>query len=187
LLTALQDKDVIGLQFVASRVNHPRAAMRATKNEGTPVRILLLCALLLAPSIDACLAKADCIEAAARRYDLSPEVLRAMAHVESGDRADAWNRNHNGSLDIGRFQINSSWWPTLERLNVSREALWDPCASALVAAWILAQEVERFGWSWRAIGAYHTGARTTARTEARRARYAARVARELGGSSPSAK
>ena len=140
-----------------------------------PLLLFLACALVGAPAV-----RADCLDAAAEHYAISPVVLRAIAHAESGNDSGAWRRNRDGSLDVGRFQINSSWWPTLGRFGLAPEVLWDPCASAFVAAWILAQEVARFGWSWRAIGAYHTGAQTTPSTEKRRAHYAAHVARHLG-------
>src|SRR3990172_12166224 len=47
-------------------------------------------------------------EAAAFRYKVPSNVLRALARTESNFRADAINRNSNGTEDVGLMQINST-------------------------------------------------------------------------------
>jgi soluble lytic murein transglycosylase-like protein len=58
---------------------------------------------------------AFCFEEAGFIYNVSPRLLWAIARVESGFRADAFNRNADGSYDYGLMQINSSWHGSWER------------------------------------------------------------------------
>ncbi|MFX7866290.1 lytic transglycosylase domain-containing protein, partial [Acinetobacter baumannii] len=85
----------------------------------------------------ASLARADCLDDAANYYRLDPTLVRAIAWHESGMRPLAVNRNSNGSVDVGLMQINSSWFPTLARVGIAPEHLWNPCVNAYVGAWIL--------------------------------------------------
>lgn len=118
-------------------------------------------------------ARATCYEQAAAQYSLPVEVLHAIARVESGGNPSAYNRNRNGSEDIGLMQINSIWLPTLAKFGVTRDLLWEPCTNIKVGAWILATHVARHGWSWTAIGSYNAG------DPRKRAIYAQRVWKQL--------
>jgi soluble lytic murein transglycosylase-like protein len=100
-------------------------------------------------------AQADCLDDAALNYRLDPQLVRAIAMHESGMRPLAWNRNRDGSIDIGLMQINSSWLPTLGRAGVDAQSLWNPCVNAWVGSWILSNNVARFGPTWKAVGAYN--------------------------------
>lgn len=103
-----------------------------------------------------------------------PSLARAIADVESGFRP--WAINIQGeshyladkesalalvkkaslqkkSYDIGLMQINSYW---LKRLDLDPEDVLDPQINVLIGCWILAEEVKRYGLTWKAIGAYHT-------------------------------
>ncbi|WP_277183931.1 lytic transglycosylase domain-containing protein [Caballeronia sp. BR00000012568055] len=99
--------------------------------------------------------QADCLDDAARYHRVSVQVVRAIAQQESGMRANATNRNRDGSEDIGLMQINSSWLPRLARFGISREHLFDACVNAYVGTWILASNIRQFGPTWRAVGAYN--------------------------------
>jgi soluble lytic murein transglycosylase-like protein len=110
-----------------------------------------------------------CWEEAGERFGISPHLLHAIAKTESSLRPEAINRNRNGSYDIGIMQINSWWLPKLKRHNITEAELWDPCVNINVGAWILAQNIQRFGNSWNAVGAYNTS-----KTELRK-EYIARV------------
>lgn len=113
---------------------------------------------------------ADCLAAAAGHFGLPPALLHAIAEVESGGNPRAVNRaNRDGSRDIGLMQINSRWLPRLARWRIDEQALFDPCVSAHVGAWILADNIARLGPVWRAVGAYN------ARTPALQLRYVRRV------------
>jgi soluble lytic murein transglycosylase-like protein len=114
-----------------------------------------------------------CWEDAAARYGVNPSVLYAIAKTESGLNPLATNRNKNGSYDIGLMQINSSWLPVLRKYGVLEQQLFDPCTSIHVGAWILAQNMQKLGNSWEAVGAYN------ARTPELRAKYAQKVERNI--------
>ncbi len=135
----------------------------------TPFASLALAALLPAPA----LAAATCWDAAAERYGVNAYLLYAIAKTESSLNPRAINRNKNGSYDIGLMQINSSWFPTLRKYGVDEQQLLDPCVSIHVGAWILAQNMQRMGNSWEAVGAYN------ARNPELRLRYARKVYRNI--------
>lgn len=111
----------------------------------------------------------SCITSAAIYRNQDPKLLMAIAVQESGLNPNAVNRrNKNGSVDHGLFQINSAWLPTLARHGITERQLYDPCIAAYVAAWILAQEIDRHGPTWRAIGAYNSPTETNQKIYARR-------------------
>ncbi len=117
-----------------------------------------------------------CFVDAAVRYQVNPLLLRAIARQESSFRADAVNENTNGTRDIGVMQINT-WWldGPLGKAGLTEEHLFQPCLNIHVGAWILANEIQRHGLSWKAIGSYHSP------TEWRQADYARRIHRHLVG------
>lgn len=103
-------------------------------------------------------ARADCFAHHAARFGLEPELLRAIALVESGGRAHALNGSHvgrTGTRDLGLMQINSAWLPTLRLHGIQERDLLEPCTSIEVGAWVLADLVARHGNSWDAVGAYN--------------------------------
>ena len=128
---------------------------------------LVALALLAASPAEACW------DAAATRYGVSRELLYAIARTESGMNPFAIGRNVNGSHDIGLMQINSTWLPALAPHGIGEHELLEPCTNIQVGAWILAGNVQRLGYTWEAVGAYHTADPALARA------YAARIYREL--------
>jgi Transglycosylase SLT domain len=118
-------------------------------------------------------ARADCIYEAAQHHGVNPHVLRAIGWHESRLRPNALGRNHNGSVDIGAFQINSIHLGKLSKYGVTAGSLKNGCVSAYVAAWHYKKQVYEFGNTWRAVGAYHS------RTPARSAWYANAIAKVL--------
>jgi soluble lytic murein transglycosylase-like protein len=99
---------------------------------------------------------ADCIEKAAATFGTNPDVLRAIAIVESKVRPQAVNVNPNGSVDRGMFQINSIHLPELAQAGIGPEDLHDVCLSSNVAALLLKRKMKVFGDTWAAVGAYHS-------------------------------
>jgi len=131
--------------------------------------VLLGCTLFLGCTV----AASHCFEHAAQRYGVPTVLLQAIALQESGGRATAINVNRNGSRDIGLMQINSGWLNTLARHGISERDLFDPCVSALVGAWILANNFTRLGYTTQGLGAYN------AVSPDKRERYAAQVLRRV--------
>lgn len=105
-----------------------------------------------------------CFNVAGVHYNVPPNLLRAIATVESKMRPDAINYNRNGSYDVGVMQINSTWLPMLSRAGIQRGELLDPCKNIQIGAWILSQNVKRYGLTPEAIGRYNSssvGAKNT--------------------------
>jgi hypothetical protein len=128
--------------------------------------------LTLAPIllVIAGMARADCIDDAAAHHQVNALVLRAIGWHESHLDPAAVGHNANGTVDIGAFQINSVHLPDLARYGVTSRLLTDGCVSAYVAAWHYRRQMDRFGNTWSAIGAYHS------HTPSRAAWYANRIA-----------
>ncbi len=59
----------------------------------------------------------------------------------------------NKSVDVGLMQINSYW---IKKLGLSCRTVLEPHNNVLLAAWILDQEMRRYGRTWKAVGAYHS-------------------------------
>ena len=114
-----------------------------------------------------------CFLAAAERHTVNPDILRAIASVESSNRPHAVNRNPNGSYDYGLMQINSIHLPELAKYGIGRHDLMEPCVSIHVAAFLLSRHMRRFGNTWDAIGAYQSV------TEGIRQAYAQKVYEHL--------
>jgi soluble lytic murein transglycosylase-like protein len=122
-----------------------------------------------------------CFNEAAERYQVSSTLLHAIARTESGLDPRAVGHNTNGSRDIGLMQINSSWLTTLTRYGIGEQDLYEPCTNIHVGAWILAQNIARYGYTWEAVGAYN------AASPHLRARYIEKVRRSLASLVPSTK
>ncbi len=118
----------------------------------------------------------ECYQKAAQRYRVNPYLLKAIAQVESSERANATNVNQHPTKtteDIGLMQINSIWLPQLKPYGINREKLFNPCLNAHIGAWILAQQIQKYGNTWYAIGAYHS------RTPELNSKYSKKVQQKL--------
>jgi len=84
------------------------------------------------------------------------DLLKAIATVESGCDPNAFNKNKDGSHDIGLMQINSVHLARLKKYDgIEERQLYEPCTNLLVGSRILWEQVMRYGWTWQAVGAYH--------------------------------
>lgn len=131
-------------------------------------------------------ANAFCFQEAGERFGVPPQLLMAIAKVESNYNPRAYNINRDGSMDHGLMQINGRWLKALQPRGVTLEWLYDPCVSCMVAAWILQGNLERLGipgWddpsAWKAVGAYNA---TSTRKKSRYIRSVYRSLREIAGS-----
>jgi len=98
----------------------------------------------------------QCFIQAGNLYGVHPNVLWAIAKVESNFNPKALNKNKNGTYDIGLMQINSSWIPELKKSGMfDHRWLWNPCYNIYVGAWILNKCIQKYGNTWQAIGCYN--------------------------------
>ena len=114
---------------------------------------------------------AFCFEEAGAEYGINPQILRAIAKVESNFNPVAVNKNTNGTYDFGLMQINTIWAPTIGKERWSQ--LGDPCTNAKTGAWILSMCMNKYGYTWKAIGCYHS------QTPDKRDRYSRKVFDQL--------
>lgn len=109
----------------------------------------------------------------ADEFSLHPEILNAIADHESGYNPWALNiegrsvypasreealsiieKNRDKSYDVGLMQVNSYW---IRKFELSPAEALEPEENLRLGAWILRSCLDRYGYNWRAIGAYHTG------------------------------
>ncbi|MBM4271688.1 MAG: lytic transglycosylase domain-containing protein [Deltaproteobacteria bacterium] len=114
---------------------------------------------------------AFCFEEAGTVHGISQGLLRSIARIESGMNAGAINSNANGTRDYGVMQINSAWIAVLE-LNADK-LLSDPCYNVMTGARILKMCIERYGYSWEAVGCFNANSRN------KRVSYSWKIFREL--------
>lgn len=137
-------------------------------------KIAMIFAGMLPLSVGTCHAQdAACFNQASQRYSIPVQILKSISRTESGGNPFALHRNANGSFDIGHMQINSSWLPTLAKSGITQRHLLNPCTNTLVGAWILAGNIRRIGYDWKAIGAYN------ARSPDKAAAYSRKIAANL--------
>jgi soluble lytic murein transglycosylase-like protein len=132
-------------------------------------RTLLTVGAVLGTLLAAGPAHADCFDEAARYQKVNPLILRAIAWQESHNRPEALHKNANGSTDYGLMQINSIHLPTLAQYGISTNTLMEPCKNVYIAAWHLRQQMNKYGNTWQAVGAYHS------ETPALRDKYAQQI------------
>lgn len=114
-------------------------------------------------------ALANCWDEAGTKYSIDPWLLYSIAQAESSLNSNAINYNKNNSVDHGVMQVNSIWLPKLAQYGINRSSLFDACTSIHVGAWILAQQISKYGYNWVAVGSYHS------QTPKFRDKYAMRV------------
>ena len=120
----------------------------------------------------------DCFATAAARYQVSEDLLLAIAKIESNFEPRAVHYDSDGTHDVGVMQINSSHFARLSDQGITEDTLLNrPCTNVAVGASILAGFIQQFGATWRAVGAY--GAGSSPHKEGARHDYAARVAAAL--------
>lgn len=100
--------------------------------------------------------KTPCVSAAAQYHGVNAWVLKAILKVESDYKADAVNRNANGTIDVGMAQINSIHFGKLAKYGIAPSHLLDGCYATYVAAWHLANQIRVHGNTWFGVASYHS-------------------------------
>ncbi|MDN3683163.1 lytic transglycosylase domain-containing protein [Vibrio tapetis subsp. quintayensis] len=121
---------------------------------------------------------AFCFNEAGNHYNVSPDLLRAIATVESNLNPKAINENKNNvgevvSRDYGLMQINSIWFDKLSYFNVNDQNVYEPCFNVSLGAWVLSANFASHGYNWNSVGAYNAG--FSKRTETARKIYIQKV------------
>lgn len=135
------------------------------------MRLVVLTFLFVALALPAFAGGDYCFEEAASRYNVPPALLWAVAKVESGFNPTAINWNRNGSLDYGVMQINSVWLKNIG--NERWKALGDPCFNIHMGAYVMADCLRRYGYTYEGIGCYN------AVSYDKRIRYASKVVKAM--------
>lgn len=99
------------------------------------------------------ISNAFCYEDAGDAYGINPSLLQAIVKTESNFNPQAINRNLDGSVDIGLMQINSYWF---QRYGLDANMLLnDPCYNIMAGARILKTCIDKYGYTWEAVGCYN--------------------------------
>jgi len=133
----------------------------------------------------------SCISDAAYKYNIAPEIIKAIIKRESNGNPLAINisgkshypesrdkalkiirENKSESFDVGIMQINK-WW--FDRFGYDYSYGFDACFNIQLGSWILAYEISRHGYNWEAIGHYHS------HTEEHRRKYIKEITGLLAG------
>ncbi|MHA0902034.1 lytic transglycosylase domain-containing protein [Enterobacter ludwigii] len=120
--------------------------------------IIIRTFLLLIILFPAITSASSCLSNAATRWNVPEIILEAIISQESSWQANARNSNKNGSNDYGLMQINSVNVDTLMKVGIinHEQMLMQPCPNIHAGAWLLSQKFKKYGYSWRAVGAYHS-------------------------------
>lgn len=113
----------------------------------------------------------DCAPEIADFYQVPIEIIASVRHAESGINGQDVGRvgpNENGTYDLGAMQINT-WWLTeadpdyrVTNWGIDEaELLENECTNIAVGAWVLAQNLSRYGNTRAALSAYNTGSPTS--------------------------
>ena len=115
-----------------------------------------------------------CFQQAADRHNIPAELLIAVAEAESGLSPLAMNRagaailphsrseaesilrriaGDRATFDVGIMQVNR-WW--FEKYGVPYEKGLDVCFNVDFGARILAMSIKDHGFTWEAVGSYHS-------------------------------
>ena len=118
----------------------------------------------------------DCFEMAGKDYRIEPDLLRAISYRESSWRDNALNVVSQSEYAVGKMQIHSQNFSHLAQFGITPRLLYtDSCLNIYTGAYYLAIAFKRWGYSWRAVGAYNAGFRETEVQEKKRQQYAKEI------------
>lgn len=105
---------------------------------------------------------AACLLFAAHTYQVPPQALIAIMHVEDGHIGQTVGPKKDGSYNLGPMQINTRWVPRLasiwgtDNVTAMLRVRDNGCVNVHVGAWILRQRINETGNLYRGIAAYHS-------------------------------
>ncbi|CAI2160989.1 lytic transglycosylase [Serratia quinivorans] len=118
----------------------------------------------------------DCFERAGRDYRIEPTLLRAVAFRESSFRPKAMNIVSSEKYAIGMMQIHSQNLSHLSQFGITPGNLYhDSCLNIYTGAYYLAIAFKRWGYNWRAVGAYNAGFKDSPEQEQKRQKYSSEI------------
>jgi len=93
----------------------------------------------------------------AKKYNIPYLVLKTVAMTENiFFNHDIIKYNKNGTIDIGLMQINTIQIEELSELKLTKDKLMDIEVNIDTAAYIISKLIISRGYSWKAIGVYHS-------------------------------
>jgi soluble lytic murein transglycosylase-like protein len=119
-------------------------------------------------------ARIECVTAAAARYAVPVDLIRAVMRQENGCGKRS-KPNKNGTVDLGCMQINSSHLPWLSGYGITDVMVqFNDCLNIQLGAYFLRQSLDTGPDFWRGVGGYNSGTYTP-KKEAVNERYRMQV------------
>lgn len=94
-----------------------------------------------------------CVDYYSKKSGIAKWIYYTIMSVESGFNPRAINYNKNGTVDVGIMQINSA---TARYYGYEPYRLFDVCTNIKVATLKLSDCISRYGYTYEAIGCYHS-------------------------------
>ena len=110
-------------------------------------------------------ASSACFNEAGTMFRIEPNLIKAIALVESNLKKDSIGKNRDKknnikSFDYGLMQINQMHIPMLKKRGIikdERDLLDNPCLNIKIGTEILYKHFSRCGITWQCLGTYNAG------------------------------
>ncbi|EFB3861184.1 lytic transglycosylase domain-containing protein [Escherichia coli] len=110
-------------------------------------------------------ASSACFNEAGTMFRIEPNLIKAIALVESNLKKDSIGKNRDKknnikSFDYGLMQINQMHIPMLKKRGIikdERDLLDNPCLNIKIGTEILYKHYSRCGMTWQCLGTYNAG------------------------------
>ncbi|ELU2550370.1 lytic transglycosylase domain-containing protein [Escherichia coli] len=110
-------------------------------------------------------ASSACFNEAGTMFRIEPNLIKAIALVESNLKKDSIGKNRDKknnikSFDYGLMQINQMHIPMLKKRGIikdERDLLDNPCLNIKIGTEILYKHFSRCGMTWQCLGTYNAG------------------------------
>ncbi|EJZ0116985.1 lytic transglycosylase domain-containing protein [Escherichia coli] len=126
-------------------------------------------------------ASSACFNEAGTMFRIEPNLIKAIALVESNLKKDSIGKNRDKknnikSFDYGLMQINQMHIPMLKKRGIikdERDLLDNPCLNIKIGTEILYKHFSRCGMTWQCLGTYNAGFAMD--NQKKRLRYAQKI------------